>query len=494
MKLNQIKTVFRLKADYLGGMKFALLFNLLVVLATASISLRAHAQGGELIKPALTDAPQTADTSSDKVAKVPTTWDDQKTSSVLNNLAKQSGWFPNLKIGVSNGVVSIEGHTKDSNQLAWLAKTADRLPTVIAVINKASVDQPPVTDLTPAWNEFLRLVNKAKRGLPVLALAILLFSVFFFISRYIYKGIHRLWGRQINNPFLLSTVTKITMVPVWLVLFYLVLQTAGLSGLATTIIGGTGAVGIILGFAFKDIAENYLSGLLLAIRSPFTKGDDVTVAGYDGFVQALNMRGTTILAYDGTLILVPNSIVIQSVIKNRSTNPRSRLTFNVAIGYNDSSAKAIDLIYKALDGIPAVLKDPAPLVIASDITTTGVVLQARFWIDASKSSGDKTKSTAIACAKESLLANGITIPDTAREVIFADALKVQQIDSSEKAKEVKSQINEELRHQASLNLRETHSNRDDSNVNHEEQIKRLGDGVDIMDGHADRHLMQNASL
>lgn len=430
----------------------------------------------------------------DKVAKVPTAWDDSKTAHVLNSLAEQSGWFPKLRISVSNGMVTIEGSVKDADQLAWLAKTADRLPTVIAVINKATVDQPSVTDLTPAWKEFLSLVNDAKRALPLILLALVLIGGFAFVSKYIYGGIHRVWGRHINNPFLLATVTKITMIPIWIMIFYLVLQTAGLSSLATTIIGGTGALGLVVGFAFKDIAENYLSGLLLAIRSPFTKGDDVTVAGYDGYVQALNMRGTTILAYDGTLILVPNSIVIQSVIKNRSTNPRTRLSFNIGIGYNDSSGKAIDLIYKALKSIPAILQDPAPLVIASDITSSGVVIQARFWIDGSKSSSDKTKSAAIACAKECLLANGISIPDTSREIVFADALKIQQVDAAAASGEFEKQRLDTIREKAKANMHEGQGENHDMTASHDEQVKRLGDGVDMMDRNADRDLVKSASL
>lgn len=470
------------------------------LLIIALVSLNAFAEPA-LVKPSVDDTTESAgaplssgDASNDKVAKVPTAGDDQKNQRILNALAAQSGWFPKLKIQVSNGMVTIEGEAKDSDQLAWLAKTADRLPTVIAVINKATVAQPPVTDLTPAWNEFRSLMNGFKRSLPLLLLAVTLFALFYFVSRYVYLMFHAIWGRHITNPFLLETVTKITMIPVWLMGFYLVLQTAGLSSLAMTILGGTGAVGIAVGFAFKDIAENYIAGLLLAIKSPFTKGDDVTVAGFDGYIQALNMRGTTILSYDGTMMLIPNSIVIQQVIKNRSTNPKSRYAFNIGIAYTDSTPEAIEVATQALLSIPAILRDPAPLVVATDLTPSQITLNVMFWIDTTKSSSYKSKSSAIASVKGSLLAHGFTIPDPGREVIFTEPVQIKELEPSVDVREATLERAEELKVKALETLQTARSQAVNTDNDHAEQIKRLGEGVDMMESRADSTLIKDGSV
>src|SRR5690606_21823120 len=156
--------------------------------------------------------------------------------------------------------------------------------------------------------------------------------------------------------------------PVWILLFYLVLQVAGLSALAAAIICGTGAMGIVLGFAFKDIAENYISGLFLSIRSPFTKGDEVVIDRYEGYIQSLSMRGTTITDYDGMMVLIPNRIVLQSVIKNLSVNSRARVVLTFGIGLEDSIQGARELISGAFARIPAIVKDPAASVTALEIT------------------------------------------------------------------------------------------------------------------------------
>ncbi len=367
----------------------------------------------------------------EKRAAIPGPGDDEQAQKILNTMAARAGWFPDVKIEVENGLVTLKGRAKNSEQLQWLSKTADRIPTVVAVINQVELESPPATDLTPAWKEFKRLLEKAKTALPLIALALLLFAIFWFTGGLISRGVRTLWGRHISNPFLLATVSRLTMLPVWLLFFYLILQTAGLSALATTIIGGTGAVGIVIGFAFKDIAENYLSGLLLAMRSPFTKGDEISIDKFEGYVQALNMRGTTIIDYEGNIILIPNRIVIQSVIKNKTSSPKTRSSFSVGIGYNDSVSKAQETIYGALKKIPAILDDPAPLVVATELTASTVNLKVMFWYDCVKSSLYRTKSEAIALSKESLLAKGISIPDEAREIILAEPLQVRMLESKE---------------------------------------------------------------
>lgn len=473
---------------------------LYIPLAVASPSDE-NAQGAQkLVKPNPAGAPAPIPTAkasaatdlsqaTDKVAELPSSHDDARIAQVLNSLSLQAGWFPNVRIAVKDGMVTIEGRTKDAQQLEWLAKTADRLPSVVAVINKAEIETPPLTDLTPAWKEFKRIVEKTKQALPLLFLAGALLTLFAFLGRFIYRGIHALWGRHIGNPFLLSTVAKISMVPVWVIFFYLSLQTAGLSGLAATIIGGTGALGIVLGFAFKDIAENYVSGLLLAIRSPFTKGDEIQVEGFEGYVRSLNMRGTSIIDYDGNIVLIPNAKIIKSAIRNRTANPHTRASFLVGIGYEDSVARAQEVIYGVLAKIPAVLNDPAPLVIANDLGSSTVNLKVFFWYDCVKSSLFRTKSQAIAQAKEALLAAGISLPDDAREIVFTDPLKVRVLQTADEAFQDASAEASAAKEKATANLAEDRSGKGDTSGAHERDVEKLSD-VDLMHHGADRALLE----
>ena len=388
------------------------------------ISLSAQAaEKTEALKPSLGEPAEMG--SADKIVTPPSDHDDRRTSATLNSLASQSGWFPKMKIRVSEGVVILEGPVKSATQVEWLAKTADRLPGVIAVINRTDLEKPAVTDLSPIWNELRKLVESAKKSVPLVLMAFTMLLIFLFIGKYIGLGVRRQWGKHIANPFLLSTVARLTMLPVWALFFYLTLRTAGLSGLATTIIGGTGAASLVIGFAFKGIAENYLSGLLLAMRSPFTKGDEILVDKYAGFVQSLNMRGTTIVDYDGNVVLIPNTMVIQSVIQNRTVNKVKRLSFQVVIGFSDSIEKAQTIILAMMKSIPEILEKPGGFTNIDRVTTSGVSLGIFFWFDAGQSSGDKIKSLLVDKIKNEFIAQGITLPDAGRELIFTDALTVR---------------------------------------------------------------------
>ena len=388
----------------------------------------------------------------DKVAKIPTQKDDRQTQELLNKLAKEAGWFPDVEVTVNNGIVVIKGSAKNAEQLNWLAKTADRLPGVVAVINRAIIETPPISDLAPAKAELRSLIESGKKASPLLVLALLMMAFFIVAGIYFMRLLRVIWGRHIANPFLLATVTRLTMIPIWAILFYLTLKTAGLSDLATTLIGGTGAVGLVLGLAFRGIAENYLAGILLAIRSPFTKGDEIKLDKYGGFVQSLNMRGTTIIDYDGNVVLIPNSIVIQSVISNRTTNSMTRTLFSVSISFADPLSKALELITQILADVKDIGAKPGASVSVDKLSASGIDLLVIFWFDAVHANGDKIKATLIERIKDELVANGFHIPDPAREILFADPLKIRFLKSRVEADNFHSDRAEAARTKASEQL------------------------------------------
>ena len=238
---------------------------------------------------------QIEENTAQKIEKIPRLVDDQETEKLLKEMTKKAGWFPDITIEVAHGIVIIDGKANNDEQLKWLQKTADKLPTVIAVVNKAKIVTPPWTDMSPVKTEFYKLTDMLKRNIPRLLLGLLIGSILFWIGLRIQNVSRRVWNKRVGNIFLAATIARLFMMPVWLMLFYVTLMVIGMQGLAGTIIGGTGVLGIILGFAFKGIVENYLSGILLAIRSPFTQGDAVKINNVEGIVQNLNMRGTTVL-------------------------------------------------------------------------------------------------------------------------------------------------------------------------------------------------------
>ena len=130
------------------------------------------------------------------------------------------------------------------------------------------------------------------------------------------------FSRASKRRLLLNIVVRAFSIPVFLLGLYFVLQAAGLTRLALTILGGTGLAGIIVGFAFRDIAENFLASILLSVRNPFRTGDLIEVAGHTGIVQNLNTRSSVLLTLDGNHVQIPNATVYKSTIKNYSSMPQ----------------------------------------------------------------------------------------------------------------------------------------------------------------------------
>lgn len=426
----------------------------------------------------------------DRIEKIPGRVDDEQTEKLLKEMSKKAGWFPNIKINVLHGIVVIDGKAKDQKQLSWLAKTAEKLPTVIAVINRADIETTSFTDMTPLVNEVKRIANGIKKHLPRLGIALILGSLLFYLGIKIHHYSKMFWRRRISNVFLASTVARIMMIPVGVMFFYICLMIVGLQNIAATIIGGTGVLGIVLGFAFKGIAENYLSGLLLAIRSPFTKGDFIKVDNsIEGIVQNLNMRGTTLLDFDGNLILVPNTMVIQSVVKNLSVNANRRSTFTIGVGFTNSIKKCQDLAMEALKSVTGISMDPAPMIYVENLGDSTVNIRIYFWFNSKTCSEAILKSSAIVKTKEIFLANGIDLPDPSREMILLDPLKVHMIQDRSEVEAVKAEKKQVLKDQAKENFHEAESVVADG-ADHEEELRKIAEKVALPTQSGSTNLLQ----
>ncbi len=391
-------------------------------------------------------------------AYLPDTQSDQLAEDALQNLLKISGQFDRVSVSVRKGTVVIEGLTKNEKDLEFLEKAAAKLPSVIAVVNRSKPENQDLVDLSPAIQEGQKLVDRFKRFIPPLLTAGILVLLLLFVGRLLSALTRRFWSRRIANPFLLSTVSRLSLWPLWIVFFYFILQAAGLSSLATTIIGGTGILGIILGLAFKGIAENYLAGLLLATRAPFTRGDLIIVNDqYKGYVQNLNMRGTTIVDLSGHLILIPNSTVINSVVENQTANPKIRTEFLISISYEDSIANAQKLLVEALKTVRGALLEPAPDVIVEEFGSSLVKLRVRVWFNVKETNEPRFRSRAMALTKETLLANGFTIPTDVKQIIISDPVKIRMMESKEEAEDLLREKKDRIIENAEVNLKETHA-------------------------------------
>lgn len=146
------------------------------------------------------------------------------------------------------------------------------------------------------------------------------------------------------------------------------------------LVTGLGITSVAIGFAFKDILQNFFAGILILWRQPFVVGDQIRSLNYEGTVEEINMRSTRITTYDGIRVILPNGDVYVHPIEVFTAYPHRRIKFSVGIGYPDSLEKAREVIHGVLKQTEGVLSDPAPAVYLSELAGSSVNFTVYFWV------------------------------------------------------------------------------------------------------------------
>lgn len=366
--------------------------------------------------------------------------EDDAIAERLLGILDVTGWFSDSAVRVENGVVFLDGSADTEEYKQWAGDLAGNTQDVVAVVNRIAVRTGSAWDLTPALNELREMSRGVLRASPLIVLGLLLLAATWLVTRLSVNSARTLLRRQISSQLLLDVVSRAVAVPVFLIGLYLVLQVSGLTGMAATVIGGTGLLGLIVGFAFRDIAENFLASVLLSIQRPFATGDLVEVAGYAGYVQSVNTRSTLLMTQDGNHVQIPNATIYKSTITNLTANPNSRFDFVVGIGYEDSISRAQEVILGVLKEHRGVVDDPESLVLVEALGAATVNLRVYFWVDVQRFGHRKVTSAVIRLVKTALDAAGISLPDEAREVVFPAGVPVRMIDSDESANAGRAKI------------------------------------------------------
>lgn len=370
--------------------------------------------------------------------------DDNAIAERINRILLSTDWFEAPSVGVRDGVVFLDGRTKTEERRRWAEALAENTQGTVAVVNRIAVENDVGSTFGQAGDEFERLYRQAAQAWPwaVFAIAILLLT--WFLARMTAIVVRYFLAKRIASSLLLSMAVQAFSIPVFLLGIYFVLQVAGLTRLAVTVLGGTGLLGIVVGFAFRDIAENFLASMLLSIRNPFRTGELIEVDGNVGIVMNLNVRSTVLRTLDGNYVQIPNALVYKSTIKNYSSAENRRADFAVGIGYDSPTTKAQTLIANVLKQHPAVLETPEPLVLVEELGSATVNLRVYYWFASAVYSPEKINSALLRLSKDALLKGGIELPDPAREVVFPKGIPVFRAENTGRADAAAMEASERL--------------------------------------------------
>ncbi len=348
---------------------------------------------------------------------------DQAINQRLSKILKATGWFTGITVKVEEGVVFLDGRTDAKDNRLWAGTLAGKVTDVVAVVNRIEVVEPSPWNMYPAINEVSLLWKYFLQGLPRFGLGLVVLLVVILFAKLTVYGFRKVLDKRLN-PLLADVAARVLSILAFLLGCYLALQVAGLSGLSTTILGGTGIAGLIAGIAFRDLLENYLASILISIRNPFRIGDLVEISNNIGVVERVTTRGTVLMNPDGNHVQIPNAIVYKSIIRNYTANPNRREMFEVGIGFENNASHAQEVALKVLNDHPAVLGAPEVLVLVDRLGSATVNLIIYFWYDGSSYNGLKVKSSLIRLVKQSFEKEHISMPDEAREIIFPDGVPV----------------------------------------------------------------------
>lgn len=269
--------------------------------------------------------------------------------------------------------------------------------------------------MTLYWNKFLL-------ALPRIVLAIVLLIIVFYIAAYIARLLKRRLSGEAHDPLFVKFLSKITKVAIIICGLILAMQTLGLTGVASGLLAGAGISAFIFGFAFKDIAENFLGGVILAFNRPFSLNDTIVIREFSGHIVALNFRTTHIKTFDEGDVFIPNSIVIKEPLINLTRDGKIRLNFVVGIAYEDNITDAIATIEEAMKPIADIKQDIKPFTVVEELSVSTVNLKVYFWANTFdyRKGVLQIKSEVITKVKEALETKGFSLPADIQEIKLYD--------------------------------------------------------------------------
>ncbi|OAV43271.1 mechanosensitive ion channel family protein [Lewinella sp. 4G2] len=219
-------------------------------------------------------------------------------------------------------------------------------------------------------------------AIPGLILALIIIIVGLFVARWLAKLAGQKILSRMDDPLMGRFLTNTLRILLIIGVVLLALNAMGLGGIAAGIFGAAGVGAVVLGFAFQDIGENFIAGIVLAFNRPFEVLDTIEIDGYFGKVRGLNLRYTHLKTFDGKDIYIPNADVLKKPLQNYTADGFIRSDFSVGIDYGDDIDGAKAVIQEVLDDHPNVVHDEEHenFVIEDELGVSTVNLKVYFWL------------------------------------------------------------------------------------------------------------------
>ena len=276
-------------------------------------------------------------------------------------------------------------------------------------------------EITSAWDRTLDLYQNTINRLPSIILAIVVFIIFFFLARGIKITIRRLTRHRRNARSLGMVLGRLAQGTVILIGAFISLTIVIPSFKIGDLVQLFGISGVAIGFAFRDILQNFLAGILILLTEPFEINDQIVFKNFEGTVENIETRATTIRTYDGRRIVIPNAELFTNSVTVNTAFENRRIEYDFGIGYGDDIDQAKQLILEAIQETEGVLSDPPPDAKVVDLADFTVNIRGRWWINPPRRADALDfRDRVLTAVKNKLTANGIDMPFPTQQILFHD--------------------------------------------------------------------------
>ena len=247
--------------------------------------------------------------------------------------------------------------------------------------------------------------------LPNLLVAAILLIITFVVARLAQRLVHRVLPRMSPSVALNNLVATLVYVVLVLVGIFFVLTVLSLDKTVTSLLAGVGIIGLALGFAFQDIAANFISGVIIALQQPFHVGDVIQTDKFFGIIERISLRTLDIRQPTGELVIVPNRRVFENSLINFTQQTVRRVDIECGVGYDADLERVRAVAQAAISRLPGLVPERPVEVMFTAFADSSITFELRFWVPFRRQLDYVgARSEAIICLKRAFDEAGITIP------------------------------------------------------------------------------------
>ncbi len=280
--------------------------------------------------------------------------------------------------------------------------------------------------LSPLMEQLNDMLTAFIKLLPMIGIAVFILIVTWVVATVAKKIVTRILSHSHIRPSLKSLVTTLLKIGIWILGTLIAMTVVFPSLTPAKLLAGLGIGSIAIGFAFQDIFENFLAGIMIMLRKPMRIGDFIKCDDVEGRIEEINIRDTFVRQTDDQLILVPNSKLFKNEVFVRTDKPLRRFEVVCGVAYDEDLEQSKAVIKKAVESVDLVNKDKAVQVFACAFNSSSVDFNIRWWANSKPLDMHESQDAVIIAVKKALDDAGIEIPFPYRTLTFKESLSLKK--------------------------------------------------------------------